>query len=78
MNKTNINDRSLMIINDWSSFHANDCVFSRNEQQKVYLHNVPQKCLKTIMHLKTVKTVKSKIPSILWVTITKKPYQDNF
>ena len=20
----------------WSSFHANDCVFSRNEQQKVY------------------------------------------
>ena len=22
----------------WSPFHANDCVFSRNEQQKVYFH----------------------------------------
>ena len=21
----------------WSSFHANDCVFSRDEQQKVYI-----------------------------------------
>ena len=21
----------------WSPFHANECVFSRNEQQKVYL-----------------------------------------
>ena len=22
----------------WSPFHANNCVFSRNEQQKVYVH----------------------------------------
>ena len=22
----------------WSSVHANECVFSRNEEQKVYLH----------------------------------------
>ena len=23
----------------WSPFHANECVFSRNEQQKVYYHH---------------------------------------
>ena len=27
----------------WSPFHANDCVFSRNEQQKVYIRELTQK-----------------------------------
>ena len=36
------NVRFLALMNAssryWSSIHANECVFSRNEQQKVYVH----------------------------------------
>ena len=35
------NVRFFALINvsshNWSLFHANDCVFSRNEQQRVYI-----------------------------------------
>ena len=38
------NVRFLALMNAssryWSSIHANECVFSRNEQQKVYILNL--------------------------------------
>ena len=34
----------------WSPFHANDCVFSRNEQQKVYLEKRKQQLKRRSLH----------------------------